>query len=71
MAAKLPAINDKLCMACRICVSACPFGCLSDDRTGVDYFNKAYPRLASEETCTGCGICAKECPVGAITMVTQ
>ncbi len=37
---------------------------------GVDFYNKAYPQLASVETCTGCGICTSEYPVDVITMVT-
>ena len=68
MADKRPVFDLKICMACRICVSACPVGCLADDRLGVDAYNKGYPRTAADEDCTGCGVCAAECPVGAITM---
>ena len=70
MTDKLPVVNEKKYMVCRICISACPFGCLSDDKFGVDFYNKAYPQLASVETCTGCGICTSEYPVDVITMVT-
>lgn len=63
-----PAFNYKKCMACAICVSACPFGCLEMSKTGIDQYNKAYPKLTLEKACTGCGICSKECPFEAISM---
>ena len=69
MAKTVPACIDNICMACRVCVIACPFGCLDMTRTGIDRYGKAYPELVSPETCTGCGICARECPVDAIEMV--
>jgi NAD-dependent dihydropyrimidine dehydrogenase PreA subunit len=55
-------------MACRICVSVCPFSCLEETKTDVDKFGKAYPQMEREETCTGCGICETACPVEAIGM---
>ena len=66
---KIPSVNYKLCMACRVCITACPFSCLGADKTDVDSYGKAYPVLISPETCTGCGICAKACPVEVITML--
>ncbi|MBI9102059.1 MAG: 4Fe-4S binding protein [Spirochaetales bacterium] len=65
---KRPIVNIKECMACRICVSTCPFSCLQESRTGLDRYNKAYPELLSPDTCTACGLCARACPVDAITM---
>lgn len=56
-------------MACRVCVIACPFGCLDMTRTGVDRYGKVYPEMVKPESCTGCGICARECPVDVIVMV--
>ncbi|MBN2659480.1 MAG: 4Fe-4S binding protein [Spirochaetales bacterium] len=66
---KLPMIDFGLCMACTVCVSACPFGCLELAVTGSDRYKKAYPGLPLPDSCTGCGICATECPVDAIIMV--
>ncbi len=66
---KLPKVNYSLCMACRVCISACPFSCLEETKTDVDRYVKAYPQLEREENCTGCGICEKACPVEAIEMV--
>ena len=65
---QLPIIDYSLCMACRICISACPFSCLEETKTDVDRYVKAYPQLEQEESCTGCGICAKVCPVEVIEM---
>lgn len=64
-----PSIDYKKCMACRVCVTSCPFSCLDDVKTDVDSYGKAYPVLISKATCTSCGICAKECPIEVIVMV--
>lgn len=58
-------------MACRDCVIGCPLSCLKADKTDVDYYKKAYPRLGDADGCNGCSICARDCPVGAITMVDR
>ena len=67
----IPRIDYKLCMACRVCITACPFGCLEADKTGIDRYAKVYPVLADQAACTGCGICASACPVDVIEMVTR
>lgn len=63
-----PDIFLKPCMACAVCVEACPVGCLAMSETprngGVD----AYPYLRDEKACIGCSLCSKECPVDAILM---
>jgi Pyruvate/2-oxoacid:ferredoxin oxidoreductase delta subunit len=63
-----PSFDYRSCMACRICVYACPFGCLDDTKTGIDRYGKAYPELVVPERCTGCSLCAKSCPLDAIAM---
>ncbi|HSV55777.1 MAG TPA: 4Fe-4S binding protein [Magnetospirillaceae bacterium] len=68
MAGKRPAYDYGLCMACGICVQACPVSCLELRRTGLDAYRKAYPELARPDTCTSCGICADSCPVEAVRM---
>lgn len=56
------------CMACSICVDACPAGCLAMSdlpRTkGVD----ALPYLKYPKACIGCGLCSRECPLDIIVM---
>lgn len=66
---KLPQINYRLCMACRVCVAACPFSCLEEAKIDVDKYAKAYPALVRAENCTGCGICVSACPVDVIQMI--
>lgn len=56
------------CMACGICVQACPFGFLTLDKTDVDSLRKAYPLLIPDHRCTGCGLCASACPVESISL---
>jgi Na+-translocating ferredoxin:NAD+ oxidoreductase subunit B len=71
MADKRPKIDYRKCMACRICVVACPFGCLEMGRTGIDAYLNVFPELAREEACTGCGLCASACPIEVIEMVPR
>jgi alcohol dehydrogenase class IV len=63
-----PAIDEKECSACRICVTDCPAGCLriSDPKAPGDI--AVHAELASPDTCTGCGLCEKRCPLHAIEM---
>ena len=63
-----PDFNYDICMACRVCVTTCPFGCLDTVKTGVDKYGKSYPEMVSPDTCTGCGLCVKACPVKAMSI---
>jgi len=65
---KRPLIDYAECMACGICVQACPLDCLSLIKNNIDAYNKSYPLLISTQTCTGCGICARACPIDAIQL---
>lgn len=66
---KTPKVDYSQCMACRACITACPFSCLDDVKTDVDKYVKAYPELVRPESCTGCGLCARACPIEVIQMV--
>jgi electron transfer flavoprotein alpha subunit len=50
-------LDKNRCNKCKICVDACPFGCvILDDQ---------YPRFVD---CRFCGICVTRCPTNAITI---
>ncbi len=66
---KVPSFEYALCMACGSCLPACPFGCLSLSKQGLDRYRTAFPRLDRPESCTGCALCAKACPVDCIGLV--
>ena len=61
-------INYSICMACGICVQACPFSCLELNNTRVDSSHNAYPSLLPDQKCVGCGICMNACPVSCISI---
>lgn len=68
MAAKKKSVFDyDICIACGICVQACPVSTLELQKTDVDRYKKAYPEMA-REGCIGCGFCATNCPLDAVTM---
>jgi electron transport complex protein RnfB len=64
-----PQFNLRKCLACIICIEACPVGCLGfTGRLGSGALHN-YPYLENAgRTCIGCGFCATSCPVDAITM---
>jgi len=64
-----PNISYKDCMACGICISVCPFSCLTLTKNNIDKYKKAYPNLSLVEKCTECGICEKACPIEAIRLL--
>jgi heterodisulfide reductase subunit A len=53
-------VDEKMCSACRTCISLCPYQAISYD---------ADKKVASvnEILCKGCGVCVSACPAGAIT----
>jgi len=63
---KIAHVDYQICMACGMCVAACPFGYLELSRTNVDLLQKAYPALIQNHRCTGCGLCAAACPIESI-----
>ncbi len=68
---KRPEFDYKMCVACGICVAACPVSCLSLTKIGIDKLNKAYPEIpeSPRNDCIGCGICASNCPLDVITII--
>jgi len=63
-----PDIALENCVACGICIDACPSGCLalseSPRSKGVD----AFPYLKEARACIACGFCSRDCPTDAIAM---
>ena len=55
---KLAFVDQKTCVACGVCMKACPKGAVSIDRG-------CYAAV-DEAKCVGCGLCAKACPAGCI-----
>lgn len=53
-------VNQKLCVACGSCLSACKVGAVSIPR-GVC-------AVIDSMKCVGCGMCAKKCPASIITV---
>lgn len=61
-AAQVAAADPELCIACGVCVDACPQQAIRLT-TGVDAHSVVDPGA-----CRGCGICAAECPTGAMQL---
>lgn len=57
---KLAFADKKTCVACGVCMKACPKGAISIDR--------GCYALVEEAKCVGCGLCARGCPAGCITV---
>ena len=55
---KLAEINRSVCVACGVCMKACP-------RDAISIYRGCYAQVAPEK-CVGCGLCAKACPAGCI-----
>ncbi len=60
----LPKFTYDKCMACGICIHACPVSALELSKTDVDRYKKAYPVLSGE--CTSCRMCERACPFEAV-----
>ena len=56
---KLAFVDQKICVACGVCMKACPKGAVS-------VYRGCYAAV-EEGKCVGFGLCAKACPAGCIT----
>ena len=63
-----PEITLKTCMACGICIDACPVGCLAMSELPRNKGVDAFPYVKDAKACIGCGLCSRACPVDAIVM---
>lgn len=57
---KLAVVDKSICVACGVCMKACPKGAIS-------VYRGCYA-AADAAKCVGCGLCAKACPAGCITI---
>ena len=57
---KIAVIDQTVCVACGVCMKACP-------REAVSIHRGCYA-VVDGKKCVGCGLCAKACPAGCITM---
>ena len=55
---KTAVVDRKICVACGVCMKACPKGAIS-------VYRGCYASVETEK-CVGCGLCAKSCPAGCI-----
>ena len=57
---KLAVPDRRVCVACGVCVKACPRGALS-------VYRGCYT-VVEQAKCVGCGLCARACPAGCIAI---
>jgi formate hydrogenlyase subunit 6/NADH:ubiquinone oxidoreductase subunit I len=63
-----PEIALEACVACGICIDACPVGCLAMSEQPRNKGVDAYPYLKDARACIGCGFCSQECPLDVTVM---
>ena len=57
---KLAVADKSICVACGVCMKACPRG-------AIEIYRGCYAVIAAEK-CVGCGLCGKNCPAGCIVL---
>ena len=60
---KLAFVEKNSCVACGVCVKACPKGAAS-------IYLGCYAQVDAAR-CVGCGLCARACPAAGITTVER
>ena len=60
---KLAVPDKSICVACGVCLKACPREAIS--------IHRGCHALVEAEKCVGCGLCAKACPAGCITITER
>lgn len=51
-------VNDKYCVACGCCLTACKLRAIA--------IEKGVKAVINSDNCVGCGMCAKKCPASII-----
>ena len=57
---KQACVERRICVACGVCMKACPKGAIS--------IHRGCYAVVDEAKCIGCGLCAKACPAGCIAL---
>ena len=57
---KIAIPDRKICVACGVCMKACP-------KCAISIYRGCYAYVEAN-ACVGCGLCAKACPAGCIAM---
>ena len=57
---KIAVVDPGICVACGVCMKACPRGAIS-------IYRGCYA-VVGEGNCVGCGLCGKACPDGCISV---
>ena len=60
---KLAVPQKNICVACGVCVKACP-------KAAISIYRGCYA-LVSSDKCVGCGLCASACPAGCIAVAER
>ena len=55
---KMAVIDQSVCVACGVCMKACP-------RDAISIYRGCYA-VVENDKCVGCGLCGKHCPAGCI-----
>ena len=55
---KIAVIDQNVCVACGVCMKACP-------RDAISIYRGCYA-VVEKDKCVGCGLCSKHCPAGCI-----
>ena len=57
----LVVVNSERCKGCRLCVMACPKGCLKMSEK-INTRGHHFAEFSHSENCSGCGFCYLMCP---------
>ena len=60
---KYAVVDEKVCVACGVCVKECPIGAIS--------VWKGCHAVVDKNVCIGCAKCAGNCPTGCIVTVSR
>lgn len=60
---KLAIPDQKICVACGVCLNTCP-------KEAISIYKGCFAQV-DETRCVGCGLCAKACPAGCIAVMER